>query len=41
MREIDVRDLRKTYGDILAVEGISCTVEEGEVFALPGPNGAA
>jgi ABC-2 type transport system ATP-binding protein len=35
-----VRDLRKSYGDIEAVAGISFTVEQGEVFGLLGPNGA-
>jgi ABC-2 type transport system ATP-binding protein len=40
MMPIDVRDLRKHYGDIKAVDGISFTVNEGEVFGLLGPNGA-
>ena len=37
---IDVRDLRKSYGEVEAVRGISFTVEAGEVLALLGPNGA-
>ena len=37
---IDVRGLRKSYGDIAAVRGIDLSIEEGEVFALLGPNGA-
>jgi len=37
---LSVRDLRKSYGDLEAVAGISFTVEEGEVFGLLGPNGA-
>jgi ABC-2 type transport system ATP-binding protein len=37
---IEVRDFRKTYGDVVAVDGISFTVEQGEVFGLLGPNGA-
>jgi ABC-2 type transport system ATP-binding protein len=37
---IDVRDLRKSYGDFEAVRGISFSVEAGEVFGLLGPNGA-
>ena len=37
---IDVRDIVKTFGDFTAVNGISFTVEEGEVFGLLGPNGA-
>lgn len=37
---IEVRDLRKTYGTLDAVDGISFDVGEGEVFAILGPNGA-
>jgi ABC-2 type transport system ATP-binding protein len=37
---IEVEDLRKSYGQVQAVRGISFTVAEGEVFALLGPNGA-
>jgi ABC-2 type transport system ATP-binding protein len=37
---IEVRDLRKTYGDFLAVDGLSFQVEKGEIFGLLGPNGA-
>jgi ABC-2 type transport system ATP-binding protein len=39
-RVIEVRGLRKSYGDIEAVAGIDLNVESGEVFALLGPNGA-
>ena len=39
-RVIDVRGLRKTYGDVEAVRGIDLHVDRGEVFALLGPNGA-
>ena len=39
-RVIDVRGLRKSYGDVEAVSGIDLRVERGEVFALLGPNGA-
>ena len=35
-----VRELRKSYGKVEAVAGISFTVEQGEVFGLLGPNGA-
>jgi hypothetical protein len=35
MPVIDVCDLRKTYGDILAVAGISCTLEEEECPPCP------
>jgi ABC-2 type transport system ATP-binding protein len=37
---IEVRDFRKAYGDVVAVDGISFDVEQGEVFGLLGPNGA-
>jgi ABC-2 type transport system ATP-binding protein len=39
-RVIEVRGLRKTYGDVDAVRGIDLHVDRGEVFALLGPNGA-
>jgi len=37
---ISVRDFRKTYGDFVAVDGISFEVQRGEIFGLLGPNGA-
>jgi ABC-2 type transport system ATP-binding protein len=37
---IEVRDFRKTYGDFIAVDGISFEVNQGEIFGLLGPNGA-
>ncbi|MGH2554411.1 MAG: ABC transporter ATP-binding protein [Actinomycetota bacterium] len=37
---IEIRGLRKSYGNVQAVRGIDLTVREGEVFALLGPNGA-
>ncbi|GAA3656018.1 ABC transporter ATP-binding protein [Nonomuraea antimicrobica] len=37
---IEVRDLHKRYGDKVAVEDVSFTVQEGEVFGILGPNGA-
>jgi len=40
MDAIVVEDLRKSYGDVQALDGISFTVGEGEVFGLLGPNGA-
>jgi ABC-2 type transport system ATP-binding protein len=35
-----VRDLVKTYGSLRAVDGLSFTVQRGQIFALLGPNGA-
>lgn len=40
MIPIEVSNLKKYYGDIKAVDGVSFTVNEGEVFGLLGPNGA-
>jgi ABC-2 type transport system ATP-binding protein len=37
---LEVDDLTKTYGDAVAVAGVSFAVEEGEIFGLLGPNGA-
>jgi ABC-2 type transport system ATP-binding protein len=37
---IEVRGLRKSYGNVEAVRGIDLDVGTGEVFALLGPNGA-
>ena len=37
---ISVRDLRKSYGSLAAVDGVSFEVKPGEFFAILGPNGA-
>jgi ABC-2 type transport system ATP-binding protein len=37
---VTVRDLRKLYGTVHAVDGVSFDVNRGEVFGLLGPNGA-
>jgi ABC-2 type transport system ATP-binding protein len=37
---IEVRGLRKSFGDFEAVRGLDLTVERGEVLAILGPNGA-
>jgi ABC-2 type transport system ATP-binding protein len=37
---VTVRDLRKSYRDVTAVDGIDLDIGQGEVFALLGPNGA-
>src|SRR3712207_2355625 len=37
---VEVRDLRKSYGGVEAVRGISFEIRSGEVFGLLGPNGA-
>ena len=37
---VQVDDLRKRYGDLQAVDGVSFAVGAGEVFGILGPNGA-
>ena len=37
---IEVRGLRKRYGDVEAVQGIDLDVDQGEILAFLGPNGA-
>jgi ABC-2 type transport system ATP-binding protein len=37
---VEIKDLRRSYGTVEAVRGITLSVAEGEVFALLGPNGA-
>ena len=37
---VSVTNLKKTYGDFTAVDGISFEINEGEIFGLLGPNGA-
>lgn len=37
---IEITQLRKAYGNIQAVKGISMSVEQGEIFGFLGPNGA-
>jgi ABC-2 type transport system ATP-binding protein len=37
---IVAKDLRKRYGDVNAVDGVSLAVEDGEFFGILGPNGA-
>jgi len=37
---IEIRGLRKEYGDLVAVDDVTLTASPGEVFGLLGPNGA-
>ena len=39
-RIIEVNDLKKSYGKVQAVKGLSFYVEQGKLFAFLGPNGA-
>jgi ABC-2 type transport system ATP-binding protein len=40
MTAVEVKNLVKNYGDLIAVKGISFDINEGEIFGLIGPNGA-
>jgi len=37
---LEVRDIRKTYGAIKAVDGVSLSVRPGEIVGVIGPNGS-
>ena len=37
---IEVKNLVKRYGDHVAVNNLSFTVEEGQIYGFLGPNGA-
>jgi ABC-2 type transport system ATP-binding protein len=37
---VDIRGLRKSYGQLEAVRGVDMRISRGEIFALLGPNGA-
>ncbi len=37
---VDIHDIRKSFGDVNAVNGVSVTVHSGEMFAFVGPDGA-
>jgi ABC-2 type transport system ATP-binding protein len=40
MAVVEVRNLAKRYGDQVALDGVSFSVERGEIFGILGPNGA-
>ncbi|HDH44727.1 MAG TPA: ABC transporter ATP-binding protein, partial [Thermococcus sp.] len=40
MPVIEVRNVKKYYGDVRGVENLSFQVEEGEIYGFLGPNGA-
>lgn len=40
MAALSIRELKKSFGEIKAVDGVSFDVQEGELYGLLGPNGA-
>ncbi len=40
VKMVEVKNLKKKYGDKKAVDGVSFSVEKGEIFGILGPNGA-
>src|SRR5687768_12591132 len=40
MALLEVKNLRKAFGSLVAVDGVSFNIEPGEIFGLLGPNGA-
>ena len=37
---LDIKHLRKSYGALVAVDGVSFSVQRGQLVGLLGPNGA-
>ena len=40
MRYLEIKNLRKSFGDLTVIEDISLTVDEGQVVAIIGPSGS-
>lgn len=40
LNALDVKDLYKSYGEFKALDGVSFSVKDGEIYGLIGPNGA-
>ena len=40
MATIEIRDLRKRFGDVQALDGMSFSVADGEIYGFVGSNGA-
>ena len=40
MNAVEVKSLKKSYGEHAVLKGIDFTVQKGEIFALLGVNGA-
>ncbi len=39
MYAIEAQNLRKSFGDVIAVDDVSIAIEEGGIFGFLGPNG--
>ena len=37
---VEIRGLRKAYGDTIALDGLDLRAERGEILGIAGPNGA-
>jgi len=40
MRLLEIKDLHKSYGDTVVIDGLNLTINKGELRCLLGPNGA-
>ena len=40
MAVLEIRDIHKRFGDLLVLDGVSLSIEKGEVVALLGPSGS-
>ena len=40
MRMLECQGLRRSFGDLVAVDGVGFHIDAGETYGLPGPNGA-
>ncbi|MEW8957001.1 ATP-binding cassette domain-containing protein, partial [Clostridium sp.] len=40
MKVLEIKDLLKKFQELVAVDNINLSVEEGEIYGLLGPNGA-
>ena len=37
---LEVKGIRKSFGGVLAVDGVDLSVEQGRIYSIIGPNGA-